>query len=222
MRRILNRARRSRSHASTPAADEATAITETSTVDPSLAPDFFGIYDETAPFPLEFLDDDFYWDATIVRSAIVNAIGNIQATEDTCRASFANGNQTFAQIEVRTQVHRNQVQRLAQLGNRHAQLCYSFNHSELLSGTVDAFEDPTCRLAIRNCFAEVCAVRPTLSNSDINLHTQHPLVVPIVRKWYSPAFSCTEADFHARVWVRSQLPIWDNAGVAISTRTYEG
>jgi hypothetical protein len=93
-------------------------------------------------FPLPLLEDNFFWEATIVRSAIVRAVGIIRSTKQKCKEDHANGHQTAAQLEVRTQVHRNQVQRLAQLSNRHAQLCYNFEHRELISGLVDDL--PTC------------------------------------------------------------------------------
>jgi hypothetical protein len=84
-------------------------------------------------YPLEFLSDDRFWQATIVRSAIVNAISNIRATEERCRSDYQYAQQSSRQLRVCTQAHCNQVQRLAQLANRHAQLCYSFSHAELVS-----------------------------------------------------------------------------------------
>jgi hypothetical protein len=99
-------------------------------------------------YPLEFLSDDRFWEATIVQSAIVNAIGNIRATEERCCSDYQYGQQSSNQLQVCKQVHCNQVQRLAQLANHHAQLCYSFSHTKLVSGTVVAIEDPTYRLAI--------------------------------------------------------------------------
>ena len=74
--------------------------------------------------PLVFLTDKSYWEASIARSAIVNALGTLKATDDKCREDYKRGRQTSQQAAVRTQVHRNQVQRLAQLANQHAQLCY--------------------------------------------------------------------------------------------------
>jgi hypothetical protein len=191
------------------AVDDSTAITEDSTV----------IQDATkleTSFPLQLLEDDFFWEATIIRSAIIHAVGAIRSTEQQCKTDHANGHQTAAQLEVRTQVHRNQVQRLAQLGNRHAQLCYNFEHRELISGLVDGYEDPTCRRAVRGCFTEISAVRPVLDHADTCLHTHHPLVTPIVSKWFSPSFGITEDDFHARVWVYGIAPSWQDAGVIVS------
>jgi hypothetical protein len=59
----------------------------------------------TTFYPLKFLSDERFWEATIVCSVIVNAIGNIRATENQCRADFQHNCQTLAQSEVRTQVH---------------------------------------------------------------------------------------------------------------------
>jgi hypothetical protein len=167
-------------------------------------------------FPLPLLEDDFFWEATIVRSAIVGAVDIIRSTEQKCKEDHANGHQTAAQLEVRTQVHRNQVQRLAQLGNRHAQLCYNFEHRELISGLVDGYEDPTCQCAVRGCSTEISAL--VLDHADTCLHTHHPLVTPIVSKWFSPAFGLSEGEFHARVWVYSIAPSWQDAGVIVSPR----
>ena len=169
--------------------------------------------------PLAFLTDDSYWEAGIVRSSIVNAIGNIKATEDKCRNDYKRGRQTSAQAARQTQVHRNQVQRLAHLGNRHAQLCYNFEHKDLLISDINAYEDPTCRRALQGCFEEISVLG--LDPWHIQSHVQHPQVVPIVLKWYSPAFNCTLHEFHSRIWCRSQLPSWENAGVAIAPRAWE-
>jgi hypothetical protein len=160
-------------------------------------------------YPLEFLSDERFWEATIVRSAIVNAIGNIRATEERCRSDYQYQQQNLAQLDIRTQVHRNQVQRLAQLGNRHAQLCYSYNHSELLSGTVTPIEDPTYRRAIHGCMAEVDNL--DLRTDQVHQHhpthpsVQHPLVLNIIAKWYSPAFQCTFDEFHREIWWRHRV-----------------
>jgi hypothetical protein len=205
MRRLFPRSGRR----STPTGvnDDSTALTEDSTVLP-----------DPLSLPLALLEDDFFWEATIVRSAIINAVGNIRSTEQKCADDHRDGLQTAAQLAVRTQVHRNQVQRLAQLGNRHAQLCYNFEPPELLSGLVDGYEDPTCRRAVRGCFAEIAAIRPALSNTDTCLHTHHPLVSPIVSKWFSPSFNITESDFHSRVWIYGIAPTWQDAGVIVSPR----
>jgi hypothetical protein len=203
MQRIFRRSGGSRTSG---AADDSTAITADSTVT------------QEDSSPLQLLEDDFFWEATIVRSAIVGAVDIIRSTEQKCKEDHANGRQTAAQLEVRTQVHRNQVQRLAQLGNCHAQLCYNLEHRELISGLVDAYEDPTCRCAVRGCFAEITALCPLLNHADTCSHTHHPLVSPIVNKWFSPAFGITEAEFHARVWVHGIAPSWQDAGVIVSPR----
>jgi hypothetical protein len=169
--------------------------------------------------PLAFLTDDSYWEATIVRSAIVNAVGNIKATEAKCREDFRQGKQTSRQAAVRTQVHRNQVQTLAQLGNRHAQLCYNFEHAQLLVANINSHEDPTCRRALRGCFEEIDKLG--LDPYEIQSHIQNSQVVPIILKWYSPAFTCTLHEFHSRIWYRSQLPSWEDAGVIIAPRAWE-
>jgi hypothetical protein len=153
--------------------------------------------------PLAFLTDKSYWEASIARSAIVNALGTLKATEDKCREDYKRGRQTSKQATVRTQVHRNQVQRLAQLANQHAQLCYNFEHSDLLIANIGAYEDPTCRRALRLCYEEVYALG--FGQLDHPTHIQHPIIVAIVLKWYSPAFTCTTQEFHARVWYLSQL-----------------
>lgn len=151
--------------------------------------------------PLAFLNEDSYWEATIVRSGIVNAIGTLRATETQCREDYRRGRQNSRQAAIRTQVHRNQVQRLAQLGNRHAQLCYHFEHADLLTANINHFEDPTCRRALRGCFEEINALG--LDSSLIQSQVQHVQVVPIILKWYSPAFTCTLDEFHSRVWYQS-------------------
>jgi hypothetical protein len=193
------------------AANDSTAITDASTVT-------LDTTDSPQSFPLPLLEDDFFWEATIVRSAIVGAVDIIRSTEQKCKEDHANGHQTAAQLEVRSQVHRNQVQRLAQLGNRHAQLCYNFEHRELISGLVDGYEDPTCRRAVRGCFAEITNLRPVLDHNDTCLHAHHPLVVPIISKWFSPSLGITEDDFHAHVWIHGIAPSWQDAGVIVSPR----
>jgi hypothetical protein len=134
--------------------------------------------DLTTIYPLEFLSDERFWEATIVRSAIGNAIGNIRATENQCQTDFQHNCQTLAQREVHTQVHRNQIQRLAQLGNGHAQLCYSFYHTELLTGTIRAIEDPTYCPAIHRCIAEINLLDLEYTNPNVqhNSHPTHPAV----------------------------------------------
>jgi hypothetical protein len=157
-------------------------------------------------YPLEFLSDRF-WEATIVQSAIVNAIGNIRATEERCCSDYQYGQQSSSQLQVRTQVHCNQVQRLAQLANRHAQLCISFSHTELVSGTVEAIEDLTYRLAIHGCFAEIhnhniiikVFLKTKRTNHPLHPDVQHPLVTSIVAKWYLPAFHCSLQEFHQEI-----------------------
>jgi hypothetical protein len=163
--------------------------------------------DLTTVYPLEFLSDECFWEATIVRSAIVNAIGNIQAMENQCQTDFQHNRQTVAQREERTQVHRNQIQRLAQLGNRHAQLCYSFNHTELLAGTIRAIEDPTYCCAIHGCITEINLLNLEYTNPNVQ-HDRHPThpdvqhhqVVVLVQKWYPLSFHCSLAEFQKEIW----------------------
>jgi hypothetical protein len=85
------------------------------------------------------------------------------------------------------------VQRLAQLASCHAQLCYSLSHTKLVSGTVEAIEDPTYPLAIHGCFAEInthnisselVPLNPQWTNHPLHPDMQHPLVASIAAKWY--------------------------------------
>jgi hypothetical protein len=55
-------------------------------------------------YPLESLSDNRFWETTIVRSAIVSAIGNIRATAERCCSDFQYGQQSSNQLQVRTQV----------------------------------------------------------------------------------------------------------------------
>jgi hypothetical protein len=128
-------------------------------------------------YPLEFLSDNCFWEATIVRSAIVNAIGNIRATEECCCSDYRYGQQSSNQLQVHTQVNSNQVQRLAQLANCHAQLCYSFSHTKLVSSTVKAIEDPTYCLAIHRCFGKINThdiSSEVVLNAQRSNHPLHP------------------------------------------------
>jgi hypothetical protein len=203
MDRILSRINRHRLQGREQAPGGSTALTIDTSDDIEAGP-----YN-VAAYPLEFLSDERFWEASIVRSAIVNAIGNIRATEERCRSDYQYRQQTLAQIELRTQIHRNQIQRLAQLGNRHAQLCYSFNHTELLTGTVQPIEDPTYRRAIHGCMGEVNELGlrhdQVLQHHPTHPSVQHPLVLDIIAKWYSPAFQCTLAEFHREIWWRHRL-----------------
>jgi hypothetical protein len=61
--------------------------------------------DLSTVYPLKFLSDKRFWEATIIRSAIVNAIGNIRAMGNQCQTDFQHNCQTLAQREARTQVH---------------------------------------------------------------------------------------------------------------------
>jgi hypothetical protein len=179
-------------------------VTEASTTPTFTMFDDIELGPTSVAYPLKFLSNDRLWEATIVQSVIVNAIGNIRATEEHCRSDYQYGQQSSNQLQVRTQVHCNQVQRLAQLANRHAQLCYSFSHTKLVSGTVKAIEEPTYQLAIHGCFAEInahnisieVALNTQRTNHPLHPDVQHSLVTSIVTKWYLPAFHCSLKEFH--------------------------
>jgi hypothetical protein len=104
------------------------------------------------------------------------------------------------------------------------QLCYSFNHTDLLTGTVRAIEDPTYRRAIHGCIAEINLLDLDYTNPNVqhNSHPTHPdvqhhQVIVLVQKWYSPAFHCTLAEFHKEIWWRQQLV---DLGNIAGTRDY--
>jgi hypothetical protein len=224
MDRILARLHRTnhlRGRSST-AADQSTTPTIATADDADQSTDLDIETDPSNIYPLEFLSDERFWEATIIRSAIVNAIGNICATENQCRFDFQHNRQNLAQRDVHTQIHRNQIQRLAQLGNRHAQLCYSYNHTELLTGTVRAIEDPTYCHAIHGAEINLLDLDYTNPNAQHNNHPTHPdvqhhQVVVLVQKWYSTAFHCTLAEFHKEIWWRQRLV---DLGNIAGTRDY--
>jgi hypothetical protein len=141
-----------------------------------------------------------YGRAKILRDSIINAVGNLATIETNSRKAHRAGKQTVTQEKNTTTLHRAQVQRLAALANEHAQLCYEFETRELLFANVGWTEDPTTRRALRGCYTEIEVIRFDF----VSLHPdkQHPSVLVVIKKWYSPAFNCTEADFHW--WVYSE------------------
>jgi hypothetical protein len=112
-----------------------------------------------------------------------------------------------------------------QLANRQAQLCYSFSHTKLVSGTVEAIEDPTNCLSIHKCFAAInthdisnkVVLNAQRTNHPLLPDVQHPLVASIVAKWYSPAFHCSLQEFHKEIWWRACLV---DLGNIAGTRDY--
>jgi hypothetical protein len=139
-----------------------------------------------------------YWRAKILRDIVINAFGNLKTIEANSRKAYCSGNQSEAQEKNMTAFHCAQLQRLAALANKHAQLCYKFVDTELLFANLGLKEDPTTQRALKGCYNELnilqfdfLAVRPD---------TQHPHVVAVIKKWYSPACTCTETEFHSWVY----------------------
>ena len=149
--------------------------------------------------PLTFLRDSRRWKAGVLRNSIINAVGNLRTTEANSRKAYRAGRQNAAQAQNTTDFHRAQVQRLAALAHEHAQLCYAFEHSELISHNLGWQEDPTCRRALRGCLQQLAALN--LKPNLIHPLTQHAPVIALVKTWYSPGFTCTESDFHNWIWL---------------------
>ena len=148
--------------------------------------------------PLDFLQSPNFWKTTILRNSIINAIGNLKTTEANSRKAFSAGRQNAAQAKNTAAFHRAQVQRLAALANKHAHLCYEFDHPELIDHNLGWKEDPTCRRALKGCLGEIATLN--LNPALVHLLAQHPPVVLIVNKWYSPGFTCSASDFHTWIW----------------------
>jgi hypothetical protein len=137
-----------------------------------------------------------YWRTKILCNSIINAFGNLKTIEANSRKAYRSGNQSKAQEKNSTAFHCAQVQRLAALANEHGQLCYKFENKELLFSNLGWKEDPTTQRALKGCFDilqfDFLLVRPD---------TQHPHVVAVIKKWYSPALTCTETEFQS--WIYS-------------------
>ena len=113
----------------------------------------------------------FLWEATIIHSSITQALGAIGESVALSQHACRQGQQNATQAGNHQQVHRNQAQCLAQLGNRHTQLCYDFSHCDLLTADINFCLDPTCRRAIRNCAEEVSILILLIFNSISDIHT---------------------------------------------------
>jgi hypothetical protein len=148
--------------------------------------------------PLEFLTGPNVWKAGISRDSIINAVGNVRQTEENSRRAYREGRQGVRQAKNIRVLHRAQVQRLAALANEHAHLCYDFEESELIIHNIPWTSDPTCKRALRGCTEE-------LQRSGYSILQLDPTIVfqpacAIIRKWHSPAFTCTELEFHTWIW----------------------
>ena len=149
---------------------------------------------KTPQVPLEFLTSANYWKAGIVRNSIINAVGNLKTTETNSRKSFRAGKQNATQAKNTTAFHRAQIQRLAALANKHTQLCYEFDHHELIDHRLGWQEDPTCRRALKGCLAQLLLLRFTTAH--VHPLASHPPVMALVHQWCTPGFTCTISDFH--------------------------
>lgn len=137
--------------------------------------------------------------AQIIRSGISATVKNLSANEEYGSTEFAAGRLTAARVTAQNQAHRNLVQHLSQLANRHAHLCHIFDSSQLVFDNIDVTEDPTCRRAISRCTSaieELNIVDPNVVHpNSINCHVHSAIAL-----WFSPAFNCTQHDFHHAVW----------------------
>jgi hypothetical protein len=156
--------------------------------------------------------------AIIVRSAIVACIEGIRIIEKESKEKVSQGRQTAKQAATTEGKHRAQVQRLAQLGNEHGQLCYNFEHREFLLEETKALEDPTCRRALRLCFEELDTLQ--LPSEFIHPEVHHPDVEYLVTRWFSPAFTLSKDQFYEQLWLRSRLPELAKSGKYIDPRAW--
>jgi hypothetical protein len=152
--------------------------------------------------PLNFLLSPDVKRAGIARDSIINAVGNVRQTEENSRRAFRAGRQNAAQAKNIGVLHRAQVQRLAAIANEHAHLCYDFEESELIIHNIPWKSDPTCRRALRECAKELDRNHYSIIRLDPTIVFQPALV--IIKKWYSPAFPCTELEFHTYLWENSE------------------
>ena len=145
--------------------------------------------------------------AATLRSGIVATINNLRSAERRATLDFANGTLTAVRVVNQHQTHRNLVQHLTQLANRHAHLCHTFESAQLVFHNIAITEDPTCQRAIHQCAQALSDLGITNSNlvspttfDDHRLDQHcHPIRATILA-WYSLAFNCSEHDFHQAVW----------------------
>jgi hypothetical protein len=154
--------------------------------------------------PLNFLCSTEVKKAGIARDSIINAVGNIRATEANSLRAFRAGRQNAIQAKNIGTLHRAQVQRLAAIANEHAHLCYDFEESELIIHNIHWTIDPTCLRALRGCSKELDSNHYSILKRDPTI-VFNPVQV-IIRKWYSPAFTCTELEFHTFLWENAEGP----------------
>ena len=152
---------------------------------------------------IPFLATGDVWKANLLRSGIINAVSNIRTTEVLSNQAFQDNNQTVHQAKNREALHCAQIQRLAALANEHAHLCYDFERAELILSNLDWHVDPTCRRALVHCLIEILALQLP-STALISPFGAHPAVIPIIDKWYTPAFTCTKREFHDWLWQKTQ------------------
>ena len=139
--------------------------------------------------------------AQIIRSGISATVKNLTANEDYSRVEFAAGRLTAARVTAQDQAHRNLVQHLSQLANRHAHLYHIFDSSQLVFDNIDATEDPTCRRAISRCTTAIEALN-IIDPDLVHPNSSHRQIHCVICLWFTPAFNCTQRDFHLAVWDR--------------------
>ena len=142
--------------------------------------------------------------ATTLHSGIVATINNLRSAEKRATLDFANGTLTAVRVVNQHQTHRNLVQHLSQLANRHAHLCHNFESAQLVFHNITVTEDPTCQHAIHQCAQALSD--PGITNSNLvspsTVDDHHCPIHLLILVWYSLAFNCSEHDFHQAVWNR--------------------
>jgi hypothetical protein len=139
--------------------------------------------------PLTFLQGTIVWRAGISRDSIINAVGNVQTIKAISHKAYRKGRQNSIQAKNVTALHRAQVQRLAALANEHAHLCYEFENQELLIHNIHWTKDPTSRRALQGCRNELHQAGLLILSIDPAVNC--PPALAIIRKWYSPGFTCS-------------------------------
>jgi hypothetical protein len=155
--------------------------------------------------PLRFLLSSDVKKAGFARNSIINAVGNIRTTEENSCRAFHAGRQNVTQAKNIGILHRAQVQRLAAIANKHAHLCYDFEASELIIHNIHWTVNPTCRRALKECAKELARHQYSISRLDPTI--VFPPALVIIQKWYSPAFSCTELEFHTFLWKNADVAL---------------
>jgi hypothetical protein len=150
--------------------------------------------------PLNFLLSPDIKKAGIARDSIINAVGNVRATEVNSRQAFRAGRQNASQATNIGVLHRAQVHCLAAIANEHAHLY--FEEIELIIHNIHWKVDPTCHRALRECAKELD--RKHYSNPQLDPTIVFKPALLIIQKWYSPAFMCTEMEFHTYLWENSR------------------